>query len=150
MKKLTTSVGVFGPFHSVETLEDRYHCDGSDFHFTVVGTGVVSDVEEGDFPPPTPPAKTPEEVQADVIEKTQKRMDDFAATRNYNGILSLCTYATSTNAKFAAEGQYGVELRDATWAKCYEILGEVEAGTRPLPSGYEEIAPELPVPSWPV
>lgn len=39
---------------------------------------------------------------------------------------------------------------DATWAKCYEILGEVEAGTRPLPSGYEEIAPELPVPSWPV
>ena len=52
MKKLTTNVGVFGPFSSAETLEDRYHCDGADFHFTVVGQGVISDVEEGDFPPP--------------------------------------------------------------------------------------------------
>ena len=52
MKKLTTNVGVFGPFSSAGTLEDRYHCDGADFHFTVVGQGVISDVEEGDFPPP--------------------------------------------------------------------------------------------------
>lgn len=90
------------------------------------------------------------QLQDEIITAVQQRLDSFAATRNYNGMLSLCTYATSTNAKFSAEGQYGVELRDATWAKCYEILGEVEAGTRPLPTGYDEIAPELPTPNWPV
>jgi hypothetical protein len=149
MKKLTTNVGVFGPFESIETLEDRYHCDDSDFHFTVVGAGTISDVEEGDFPPPVPPAKTPEEVQLDVVTKTQARLDDFAATRNYAGILSLCTYSVSLIPKFAAEGQYGVQLRDDTWSTCYAILAEVEAGTRPLPSGYAEIASELPTPQWP-
>lgn len=87
--------------------------------------------------------------QNEITAAVQGRLDSFAATRNYAGILSLCTYATSTNVKFAAEGQYGVELRDATWAACYQILAEVEAGTRPLPSGYEEIAPELPTPQWP-
>jgi hypothetical protein len=88
-------------------------------------------------------------LQASVVEQTQARLDTFAATRNYAGMLSLCTYANSTNAKFQAEGQYGVEARDETWAKLYEILAEVEAGTRPLPSGYAEIEPELPLLVWP-
>lgn len=149
MKKLTTNVGVFGPFYSIEVLEDRYHCDNADFHFTVVGTGVISDVEEGDFPPPSPPARPPEEIQAEVIAETQKRLDDFARTRNYDGILSLCTYATSTNVKFQTEGQYGVQARDTTWATLYEILDEVQSGTRPMPSSYADIESELPVLSWP-
>ena len=85
-----------------------------------------------------------------IVETTQERLDVFAKTRNYDGILSLCTYATSTNAKFQEEGQYGVEARDATWAKLYEILAEVEAGTRPVPSGYANIEPELPALQWPV
>ena len=56
--------------------------------------------------------------------------------------------ATSTNAKFQAEGQYGVEARDATWAKLYEIMAEVKAGTRPMTAGYNEIEPELPALEW--
>lgn len=71
-------------------------------------------------------------------------------TRNYDGILSLATYATSTNATFQAEGQYGVTARDATWAQLYTIMGEVEAGTRPMPAGYQDIEPELPVLEWPI
>ncbi len=51
--------------------------------------------------------------------------------------------------KFRVEGQYGVEARDATWAKLYQILAEVEAGTRPIPSDYADIEPELPVLAWP-
>ncbi len=87
-------------------------------------------------------------VQASIMAATQARLDDFARTRNYDGILSLCTYATSTNPTFAKEGQYGVNMRDATWAKLYEMLAEVEAGIRPVPTGYVDIEAELPVLDW--
>jgi len=93
--------------------------------------------------------KKNQKLRADIVTKTQARLDNFASSRNYAGMLSLCTYATSTNAKFAAEGQYGVQARDETWAKLYEILAEVEAGTRPVPTGYAEIEPELPALAWP-
>ena len=79
----------------------------------------------------------------------QSRLDEFAQTRNYDGILSACTYATSPTVKFATEGQYCVEQRDATWATLYTILAEVEAGTRPIPTSFEDIEPDLPVLAWP-
>lgn len=89
-----------------------------------------------------------EQIKSDIILNTQSRLDNFAQTRNYDSMLSLCTYATSTNPKFQAEGQYGVEVRDATWEKLYEIMAEVEASTRPMPTGYEEIEAELPTLQW--
>ncbi len=88
-------------------------------------------------------------LQAAIVAATQERLDAFARTRNYDGILSACTYATSPTPKFAAEGQYCVASRDATWAKLYQILGEVEAGTRPAPSGFADIEGDLPALTWP-
>lgn len=90
-----------------------------------------------------------ETLMREVTEATQTRLDEFAQTRYYDGILSASTYANSTNPTFAAEGQYCVEARDATWAKLYEVMAEVEAGTRPMPSGYADIEPLLPVLAWP-
>lgn len=84
-----------------------------------------------------------------ATEQVQERLDSFAKTRGYDGIMSACTYATSTNARFAAEGQYCVEARDATWAKLYQILEEVQAGSRLTPNNYEELEAELPNLSWP-
>lgn len=95
------------------------------------------------------PALEAERVKQEIVTSTQQRLDTFAKTRNYDGVLSLCTYASSPNAKFQAEGQYGVEARDATWSKLLDILAEVEAGTRPMPTGYAEIEPELPPLVWP-
>ena len=89
------------------------------------------------------------ELQVGIKFSTQDRLDSFAKTRGYDGILSACTYATSTVAKFKSEGQYCVEARDATWAKLLEILSEVEASTRPMPSGYSDIEGELPDLVWP-
>lgn len=96
--------------------------------------------------PPPPP--TVGEIIATYAAEIQKRLDDFAKTRNYDGILSAATYATSGVPKFAAEGQYAVSARDATWAKCYEILAAVEGGTRPMPT-LSEILAELPALAWP-
>lgn len=101
-----------------------------------------------DFAQPIPPTHAPAEIIATYTAAIQKRLDTFAQTRNYDGILSATTYATSQVPKFKAEGQYAVEARDATWAKCYEILAAVETGSRPMPT-LDELLAELPVLTWP-
>lgn len=88
-------------------------------------------------------------LQKTIVDSVQARLDGFAQTRGYDSILSLATYATSAVSQFAAEGARGVALRDATWAKASVILDEVSSGTRPLPSSYADIEPELPPLTWP-
>ena len=88
---------------------------------------------------------TQEEIIAGYTDMVQAYLDSTAQTRNYDNILSLCPYATSTVEKFRREGQAGVEWRDAVWAKCYEILADIQAGTRSVP---EDIISELPVMKW--
>ena len=84
------------------------------------------------------------------MQQTQQRLDDFARTRNYDGILSACTYATSAVPKFAAEGQYAVQARDATWAALYAFMADVQVGTQPVPTGFEDVEPLLPPLAWPI
>jgi len=93
-------------------------------------------------------SKVRDRLIAEYTAAVQKHLDDFARTRAYDNITSAATYATSTNPKFAAEGQYAVEARDATWVKFYEVLAAVEAGSRPMPT-LEELIAELPVLAWP-
>ena len=88
------------------------------------------------------------DLQAMFTAAIQEYMDSFFRQRNYDGVLSAATYATSTNAKFAAEGQYAVEMRDAIWAKGYAIMDAVLAGEREIPS-IEEVLAELPELVWP-
>ena len=91
---------------------------------------------------------TPEEQLAAFTAAIQAHLDDFAKTRNYDGIMSAATYATSAVPKFRLEGQYAVAARDAVWAKGYELMDAVLAGTRPMPD-LEEVLAELPALKWP-
>ena len=78
----------------------------------------------------------------------QSMLDDKAKERNYDSILSLCSYATSPTAKFSDEGQAGVSWRDEVWAKGYAILADVESGSRAIPT-VDELLAELPDFAWP-
>ena len=93
-------------------------------------------------------SKVRDRLIAEYTAAIQKHLDDFARTRDYDNIVSAATYATSTNPKFAVEGKYAVEARDATWTKFYEVLAAVEAGSRPMPT-LDELLTELPVLAWP-
>lgn len=103
MKKLTTSKGVFGPYEHIETLTDRYRCDGADLPVTVVGIGTVSDVEPGDFPPPAPvfdreAAKAARAIAVENIKVTTTAGNTFdgdetAQTRMARAVLVLSTGA---------------------------------------------------------
>lgn len=90
-----------------------------------------------------------EHVIAAVQVAVQQRLDDFARTRAYDGILSAATYATSAVPKFAAEGQCAVQARDATWAAYYTIMADVQAGMRAMPS-VDDVLAELPALEWPL
>ena len=99
-------------------------------------------------PPPEPLPPTLEETQAHFSSVLQGYLDSFVKTRNYDNILSAASYATSTNPQFRMEGQYAVEIRDAVWAKGYEILGAVLSGQREMPS-LGAVLSELPALQWP-
>ena len=90
------------------------------------------------------------QIQSNIVQQTQERLDAFAQTRGYDSVLSACTYATSGIPKFATEGQYMVNMRDATWGKLYSIMESVKAGTTPMPTGFSDIEPLLPVLVWPI
>ena len=83
-----------------------------------------------------------------LTSAVQSMLDETARERGYDSILSLCSYATSTAAKFSAEGQAGVSWRDEVWAQGYSILADVESGARAIPT-VDELLSELPSFVWP-
>lgn len=98
--------------------------------------------------PALPAPELPEASQQRLTLAVQRHMDTVAGERNYDNIISCCTYATSSNPKFSAEGQSAVAWRDAVWVKCYEILDACMAGQRAIPTEAELLA-ELPTIQWP-
>jgi len=99
--------------------------------------------------PPSAPNKTPEEIKDEITAAVQARLDDFAQGRGYDNIVSACSYATSQHHKYGPEGRYCVSAREQTWDALFAIEAEVVAGTRPMPTGYDDIESELPPLVWP-
>ena len=95
-------------------------------------------------------AETPEQTQARYTEAAQDALDTFARTRGYDGIMSACSYANSTDTQFHAEAEYCIILRDQTWRRAYAILAAVLAGTMEMPS-VDDFLAMLPVSAaaWP-
>jgi hypothetical protein len=95
---------------------------------------------------------TPEQIK-DTIKQTmihaiQQHLDATARTRGYDGILSLASYAVSAHPPFAAEGRAGADWRDAVWGYGYQVLADVQAGTRTVPT-VDALIAELPPIVWP-
>ena len=88
-------------------------------------------------------------IQTEIANRVQQRLDSFAQTRNYDNILSACTYATSKIPKFQAEGQACVDMRDTAWNILYSLIAEVALGTKPMPNSYTDIESLLPPLIWP-
>lgn len=107
--------------------------------------GNIGDTWDGNqFITPADPVPT----VADYTVAIQAMLDTKVLERRYYNILSACTYATSTNATFNAEGQACVSWRDAVWAKAYDVLAQVEAKTLEQPTVPELLA-MLPILTWP-
>ena len=104
---------------------------------------IVEGVPSVELPPPTEA-----EIIASLTAAVQAKLDSEARTHNYDGILSLCSYATSLDPVFKDEGQAGVDWRDACWRTAYTVMADVKNGLRAVPTSTELIA-ELPQMIWP-
>jgi hypothetical protein len=97
------------------------------------------------------PEPTPEEqeaaLQAQYTALIQSMLDKEAQKLGYDNCNSVCTYVDTGVAKFDAEGVAFRKWRSAVWAMGYELLAEVQAGTRPIPTEKElvELLPKLEI-----
>lgn len=110
------------------------------------GSGAaIGDTWDGSvFSKAAPPMPTVAQYTAAI----QSMLDAKAQERHYDNILSACTYVTSTNAGFHAEGQACVQWRDAVWAKSYDLMAQVQAGTLEQPT-IPALLAMLPAMAWP-
>ena len=92
--------------------------------------------------------KTTEDAIEEVKQEVQRRLDLFAQTRNYNNILSACSYSCSTIDKFKKEAECCIKLRDETWEKCTELLEQVQNKQIKMPT-MKQVLEVLPKLEWP-
>lgn len=79
-------------------------------------------------------------IQAQLTQAVQHVLDTKAQELLYDNCLSVCSYIDTGVPKFDAEGKAFRAWRSAVWAKGYEILAEVQAGKREIPTEEELIA----------
>lgn len=91
---------------------------------------------------------SPEKAQKHYSRLAQNMMDQKAKERNYDGIMSVCSYLLSSNSRFAAEAEACTHWRDAVWSRCYELLTSVLTGEMALPTE-QEFLQMLPAFEWP-
>lgn len=94
---------------------------------------------------PQPPKEWLEaEIQKQLTNAVQRVLDSKAQELNYDNCLSVCSYIDTGVAKFDDESRAFRKWRSAVWSKGYEILAQVQAGERGIPTE-EELLAELPV-----
>lgn len=98
--------------------------------------------------PVEPAVLSPAQSIAALQAGVQARLDAFAKTRYYDDIGSAASYAGDDIPRFNSDGMYCKKKRSETWAVCYQVLGEVEAGKRPIPT-QAELDALLPPLQWP-
>lgn len=86
-------------------------------------------------------------IQQFLIE-AQKRLDDFAKTKGYDSIMSVCTYKDSTREVFRNDAAKAIVIRDGWWETLATIASEVLSGQRAEPENFEALLSELPQLSW--
>lgn len=103
---------------------------------------------EGRFIKSTLPVMAIEEQKKYFLQLAQDMMDSKVRERNYDGIMSACSYSGSTSPKFAAEAAACMAWRDAVWEKCYELLDAIKPGD-PENLTEEDFMGSLPELIWP-
>lgn len=103
-------------------------------------------------PPPVEPiplteAEIKERTKKHLLEAVDYYMDKTVQERGYDNIAKCVTYEGDIDPIFNREGTAAKQWRSKVYRKCYDILAQIEAGTREVPTE-EELLAELPVLVW--
>ena len=88
-----------------------------------------------------------EDLQAKYTRLVQDYMDKAVQARGYDDVFTCISYVDSTDEIFRREAQAVLAWRDKVWRMWYEVLAEVNAGKRAVPSEAELLA-MLPKLEW--
>lgn len=86
-------------------------------------------------------------IKRQLADRVQAYMNSVVHERGYDNLTTACTYIDTGHPQFDSEGRAARLWRSAVWKKCYEVLDEVNAGLRPIPTA-EELIAELPEIEW--
>ena len=89
------------------------------------------------------------QTRTSLTQALQDYLDETAQERDYDGIVSLCSYATSTSSHYGPEGRSSVAFRDAVWDYGNQIVNDYMAGTLTTIPTREEIVAGAPKIVWP-
>jgi len=78
----------------------------------------------------------------------QDKLDEFAATRQYKDVTSLCSYKDSTRPSYASDAARGIVVRDKTWIATEVYMGSVLTGVTPVPKSTADIDAILTDLTW--
>jgi hypothetical protein len=76
------------------------------------------------------------------------RLNQFAASRDYDSSLSCVSYINSSNPKFRSDAVRMIELRDTTWGVLDRLMESVKTGETPAPTSVNEVFGMLPTLEW--
>ena len=94
------------------------------------------------------PGDAVELVFSQISAIAQQRLDAFAAQKNYDNIVSLIGYDSSSIPRFQADAQKGIQARDSTWAPLIALLESIVSGAAPIPRKDSDILSVLPTLTW--
>lgn len=98
-------------------------------------------------PPVIPP--TDAEVMAGYKAQVSSRLSSFTVARGYEGVLDCVSYYHSSRAQKAADADYMVTARDATWLVWESIEKDVEDAVISVPASWAVVEAQLPALTWP-
>jgi hypothetical protein len=91
-----------------------------------------------------PVTETAEQVIARLEAALDRHLDDVAKSYRYESIRTMVTYASSEHPTFGPEGRAAVKFRDAVYAYGIQVIEDVQADIREIPTEAELIE-ELPL-----
>jgi hypothetical protein len=97
--------------------------------------------------PQLSPVRTPAEVEADLTKTLNQHLDGVAGLRRYDSRIT-CALRAGFPGPFQEEGRVFAAWMDACNMAAYQLMADVKAGSRAVPTDAELIA-AMPVIEWP-
>lgn len=138
-----TTFGIGKPVTARSIMPEWELVEGESLKVDNWQEGMIWDGETVRMPTEQELEETPEQIVARLESAIDQHLDFVARSYRYETIRTMVTYATSEHPTFGAEGRAAVKFRDACYQHGIDVISDVQAGTREVPTEAELIA-EMP------